>query len=109
MGNMAIPEEINGVKIPRERLIAYCKNNHIKKLAFFGSLLREDFNSGSDIDILVEFEEGHTPGLFDIVRMEEELSDLFKGKKVDLRTPNDLSRYFRKKVVRNAEVLYAGN
>jgi predicted nucleotidyltransferase len=106
---MALPEELNGVKIQKNKLIAYCKKNHIKKLAFFGSLLRESFNLESDIDILVEFEDEYIPGLFDLVRMEEELSSLFKGQKVDLRTPNDLSRYFRKKVIRNAEVLYAGS
>ena len=89
--------------------MVYCKKKHIKKLAFFGSFLRDDFNSESDIDILVEFEKEYIPGLFDLVRMEEELSTFFKGKNVDLRTPNDLSRYFRKKVINNAEVLYAGS
>lgn len=106
---MSLPEELNGIKIPKNKLIAYCKEKHIKKLAFFGSLLREDFNPESDIDILVEFEDEYIPGLFDLVRMEEELSTIFKGQKVDLRTPNDLSRYFRNKVVSNAEVLYAGS
>jgi len=106
---MALPEELNGVKIPKNKLMAYCKKNHIKKLAFFGSLLGDDFNPESDIDILIEFEEEYIPGLFDLVRMEEELSTLFNGQKVDLRTPNDLSRYFRNKVISNAEIIYAGN
>lgn len=102
-------EELNGIKIPKKRLIAYCKKHHIKKLAFFGSLLREDFTSKSDIDILVEFEKGHVPGFFNLIRMENDLSVIFKGHKVDIRTPNDLSRYFRKKVISNAVVLYAGS
>ena len=106
---MTLPKEHHGIKIPKQKLVAYCKKNHIKKLAFFGSFLRDDFRSESDIDILVEFERGHTPGFFDLVRMEEQLSRFFKGKEIDLRTPNDLSRYFREKVIRNAEVLYVGS
>lgn len=106
---MTIEEEQHGIKIPKQKLAAYCKKNHIKKLAFFGSFTRDDFNSDSDIDLLVEFEKGKTPGFFDLVRMEEQLSQFFKGREVDLRTQNDLSRYFRKKVVKNAEVLYAGS
>ena len=106
---MTLPKEHHGIKIPKQKLVAYCKKNHIKKLAFFGSFLRDDFRSESDIDILVEFERGHTPGFFDLVRMEEQLSRFFKGKEIDLRTPNDLSRYFREKVIRDAEVLYVGS
>lgn len=106
---MIFDKERHGIKIQKQKLIAYCKKNHIKKLAFFGSFIRDDFRSDSDIDILVEFEIGQTPGFFDIIRMEEQLSHFFHGKEVDLRTPNDLSRYFRKKVISNAEVLYAGS
>ena len=106
---MTLPNEQHGIKIPKQKLVAYCKKNHIKKLAFFGSFLRDNFRSESDIDILVEFERGHTPGFFDLVLMEEQLSRFFKGKEIDLRTPNDLSRYFREKVIRNAEVLYVGS
>lgn len=107
---MSSPREINGIEIPRDKLEAYCKRNHIKRLALYGSLLRSDFDpKKSDIDLLVEFDKTHIPGFFDIARMEEELSAIFKGKKVDLRTPNDLSRYFRSKVVSSAEVLYAGS
>ena len=102
-------EELNGIKIPKKKIIAYCKKHHIKKLAFFGSLLREDFTSSSDIDILVEFEKGHIPGFFNLIRMENDLSMMFKGHKVDIRTPKDLSRYFRKQVISNAVVLYAGS
>lgn len=106
---MTTPEKIHGIKIPKKQLESYCKKNHIKKLALFGSFLREDFSSDSDIDILVEFEKDHIPGFFDLLRMQEQLSHFFNDRKIDLRTPYDLSRYFRKKVIRNAEVLYAGS
>ena len=106
---MAIPDKQHGIKIPKQKIKAYCKKKHIKKLAFYGSFLRDDFHYDSDIDILIEFERGYTPGFFDLVKMEEKLSSFFKGREVDLRTPNDLSRYFRKKVIQNAEVLYAGS
>ena len=76
-------------------------------MAFFGSVLRADFGHESDIDVLVEFEPAHVPGLFGIARMERELSTLFDGRKVDLRTPEDLSRYFREDVLKEAEVQYA--
>ena len=76
-------------------------------MAFFGSVLRADFGPESDIDVLVEFEPAHVPGLFGIARMEHELSTLFGGRKVDLRTPEDLSRYFRDDVLKEAEVQYA--
>jgi uncharacterized protein len=99
----------HGIKIQKQKLAAYCKKNHIKKLAFFGSFIRDDFDSDSDIDILVEFEKGQTPGFFDLIRMEEQLSHFFHGKEVDLRTPNDLSRYFRDRVISNAEVIYAAS
>ncbi len=87
-------------------LESFCRKHDIKKLSLFGSALDERFNENSDIDFLVEFEKEHTPGLFALVQMEEELSFLFGGRKVDLRTPNDLSRYFRKNVLDAAEVVY---
>ncbi|HII94482.1 MAG TPA: nucleotidyltransferase [Candidatus Methanofastidiosum sp.] len=93
--------------ISNNKLSKFCKDNHIKKMSLFGSVLTENFNSESDIDILVEFEEGLTPGIFKILEMEEEISSLFEGRKVDLRTPNDISRYFRNQVIENSEVLYA--
>jgi hypothetical protein len=74
-------------------------------MSLFGSALRGELKLGSDIDILVEFDKNHMPGLFDISRMEIELSETI-GRKVDLRTPEDLSRYFRDEVVKNAEVHY---
>lgn len=93
--------------IPKERLAAFCREHGIRRLAIFGSALREDFDPNSDIDILVEFEQGRMPGLFGVARLERELSGVFDGRKVDLRTPEDLSRYFRKSVVAEAEVQYA--
>ena len=93
--------------VSQRQLTAFCRKHHIKKLSLFGSVLRDDFRPDSDIDVLVEFEQGYVPG-FGIVAMEDELSRLV-GRKVDLRTPNDLSRYFREQVIRDAEVLYAGD
>ena len=91
----------------KDRLAAFCRERHIRRLAIFGSALRSDFRSDSDIDLLVEFEPDHIPGLFGIARLERELSGLFAGHKVDLRTPEDLSRYFRQRVIEEAEVQYA--
>ncbi len=95
------------VEVPKEQLAAFCRERHIRRLAIFGSALRPDFGPNSDIDVLVEFEPDHIPGLFGIARMEQELSALFGGRKVDMRTKEDLSRYFRQRVVEEAEVQYA--
>lgn len=91
----------------REQIALFCRKRHIRRLAIFGSVLRPDFGTDSDIDLLVEFEPGHLPGLFGIARIERELSPLFEGRKIDLRTPEDLSRYFRRSVQEEAEVQYA--
>src|SRR5579872_6322488 len=95
------------VAIPAEVLAAYCQRHQIRRLALFGSVLRDDFRPDSDVDVLVEFEPGHTPGYFNLVDMEDELSTLLGGRKVDLRTAKELSRYFRDEVVASAEVQYA--
>lgn len=95
------------IEIPKEQLAAFCRGRHIRRLAVFGSALRPDFGPHSDIDLLVEFEPDHIPGLFGIARMEQELSALFGGCKVDMRTKEDLSRYFRQRVPEEAEVQYA--
>ncbi|MFW6304318.1 MAG: nucleotidyltransferase family protein [Candidatus Saliniplasma sp.] len=89
-----------------ERIIEFCKENHIKEISLFGSALRSDFTPDSDIDILVKFEGSHIPGYFDLIRMEEELSSILGQRKVDLRTPGDLSRYFRDSVMDDSEVIY---
>lgn len=92
------------INVSKEKLIMFCKKHHIKKLAFFGSVLRKDFRSDSDVDVLVEFEPGYTPGLA-FFSMEAELSHLL-GRKVDLNTPKSLSPYFRQEVLDEAEVRY---
>ncbi len=97
----------NHIILPKEQIADFCRRRHIRRLAIFGSALRSDFNESSDIDILVEFEPEHIPGLFGMARMERELSALLGGRKVDLRTPEDLSRYFRQEVLNEAEVQYA--
>ena len=94
------------IDIPRAEIADFCRRHHITRLSFFGSVLREDFRRESDIDVLVEFETNHVPGLIRLSGMEIELSETF-GQKVDLRTPEDLSRYFRQEVVESAEVIYA--
>ena len=92
-------------KMPMDKLIAFCKMNHIRRLSVFGSAIRGQLGPDSDVDLLVEFEQNHTPGLFSIVKMEMELA-LLLGRKVDLRTPEDLSQYFRDEVTRDAQVQY---
>jgi hypothetical protein len=89
----------------RARLAAFCRQHHIRRLALFGSVLRPDFGPESDVDVLVEFEPGHVPGLLGMARLERELSAIY-GRKVDLRTPEDLSRYFRQRVMEEAEAQY---
>jgi len=93
--------------ISRERLAAFCREHGILRLAIFGSALRDDFRPDSDVDVLVEFELDRIPSLLGITRLERELSPFFGGRKVDMRTPEDLSRYFRHSVIKAAEVQYA--
>jgi hypothetical protein len=93
--------------IAQEQLARFCRKRHIRRLALFGSTLRGTARPDSDIDLLVEFEPGQEPGLLELVSMEAELAAMLGGKRVDLRTPQDLSRYFREEVVRSAEVQYA--
>jgi predicted nucleotidyltransferase len=95
------------LSVPRERIAAFCRKHGIRRLAIFGSALRDDFRPDSDVDVLVEFQPDRIPGLLGVARLERELSPLFGGRKVDLRTPEDLSRYFRRGVVEEAEVQYA--
>jgi hypothetical protein len=96
----------HGITFPKEIIAEFCKRYHIRKLALFGSVLREDFRPDSDVDVLVEFEPGHTAGLLRMAALEMELSEVL-GRKVDLRTPAELSRYFRDEVTRTSEVQYA--
>jgi predicted nucleotidyltransferase len=90
----------------RSQLAEFCQRNHIRRLAFFGSVLREDFSPESDVDVLVEFEPGAKVGLLRMAALESELSQII-GQKADLRTAADLSRYFRDEVIAEAQVQYA--
>ncbi len=92
------------IDFPAEQIAEFCCRHHIRKLSLFGSVLRDDFASSSDVDVLVEFEKGKTPGLA-FFTMERELSELL-GRTVDLNTPDCLSRYFRAEVLAEAEPVY---
>jgi predicted nucleotidyltransferase len=92
------------VVIPKDKIAEFCRRHHICRLSVFGSALRDDFAPDSDVDVLIEFQAGYAPG-FAFFDMQDELSRLF-SKRVDLHTPNFLSRYFRDKVLKKAEVQY---
>jgi len=92
------------VAIPQARIAEFCRKHHVRRLALFGSVLRADFMPQSDVDVLVEFVAGHTPGL-SFFAMERELSEIL-GRKVDLNTPQFISAYYRDEVLNAAEVLY---
>ena len=89
-----------------QMLVAFCRAHGIRKLSLFGSMLKGTARPDSDIDLLVEFEPGRVPGLLGMASLEAELSTLLDGKAVDLRTADDLSRYFRDEVIRSAETRY---
>ena len=94
------------IAIPKEQIAEFCRKHHIRKLSLFGSVLRDDFRPDSDVDVLVEFDPDHIPGLIRFAGMELELSAMLSGRKVDLNTPKFLSRYFRDEVLKEAEVQY---
>ena len=94
------------INIPRGKLKKYCKKHGIRKLSLFGSVLRDDFKPESDVDVLVEFEAGRVVGFIRLAAMQIELSEIL-GRTVDMRTPAELSRYFREEVSDSAEVQYA--
>jgi hypothetical protein len=94
------------IDLPKREIEKFCKKHHIKTLSLFGSALRDDFTPESDVDVLVEFEPGQVVGFFRLSGIEIELSNIIK-RKVDLRTPAELSRYFRQEVLDTAEVQYA--
>jgi predicted nucleotidyltransferase len=91
--------------IYKKSIDRFCKKYHITKLAIFGSILTSNFTQSSDVDFLVQFEKDHSPSLFGLVDMESELSTII-GHKADLRTPNELSRYFRDEVTAQAKTIY---
>jgi predicted nucleotidyltransferase len=98
---------MSSLTFPQDRLAEVCGRYGIRRLSLFGSVLRGTDRPDSDVDLLVEFQPNRTPGLLGLARIELELSTLLGGRKVDLRTPEDLSRYFREDVKRAAEVQYA--
>lgn len=93
------------INIPKENIAVFCERNHIRRLYLFGSVLRKDFGPRSDVDVLVEFEPGTRVGLIRLSGMELELGDII-GRKVDLNTPGFLSKYYRDRILREAEVQY---
>jgi len=104
--NAIVPPKLK-IEIPKDKIADFCRRHHIRKLSLFGLVLRDDFRPESDIDVLVEFEPGHVPGLFRLASMEFELAEILGGgRKVDMNTPRSLSRYFRDRVVAQAQVQY---
>ena len=95
------------ISIPKWQIEAFCRRNHIRRLALFGSVLRDDFGPESDVDVLVEFEPDAHVGFFELFDMEQELSRMLGGRKVEISTPQSLSKYFRDEVLGEAEVQYA--
>ncbi len=93
------------ISVDREKIADFCRRHRIQRLALFGSVLRDDFRPDSDVDVLVEFEPGATAGFLRLAAMEFELTEII-GRRADLRTPAELSRYFRDEVLKEAEVQY---
>ncbi len=94
------------IELPREAIADICGRHHIRRLALFGSVLRGDFTPASDVDVLAWFEPNHVPGFMELVRIQNELSERI-GRRVDLQTPNSLSRHFREEVLGEAHEVYA--
>jgi len=97
---------MKGVVVSEVRIAEFCRRHGVSRLSLFGSILRDDFGPASDADMLVEFLPGRTPGMFAYAGMMLELSEII-GRRVDVRTPEDLSRYFRNSVIRGARLLRA--
>ena len=96
----------HGIDIPQDKIAAFCRRHAVKRLSLYGSVLHDDFRPDSDVDVLVEFLPGRTPGMFGFGQMILELGEIM-GREVDLRTPQDLSEYFRDDVLRKAKPLHA--
>jgi predicted nucleotidyltransferase len=97
---------VTDLSMDRRVIVGFCRRHHIRRLALFGSVLRPDFRPDSDVDALVEFEPNHVPGLA-FFAMQRELSEIL-GRKVDLNTPADLSRYYRQEILAEAETVFRG-
>lgn len=93
------------LRIDKKKIGLFCRKHHVVFLALFGSILTSHFSSSSDVDILVKFERNHIPNLLDLVDIESELSSIL-GRQVDLKTPNELSPYFREEVISKAMTIY---
>ena len=93
------------IPIPQEKIARFCQKNHIVTMSLFGSVLTDQFTPKSDVDFLVEFQTEHIPTFFDVVNMEEELSNII-GRPADLKTAKGLSRYFRNEVLAQAQIIY---
>lgn len=93
------------IPIPQNKIARFCQKNHIATMSLFGSVLTDQFNPASDVDFLVEFQPEHIPTMFDIVSMEEELSNIV-GRHADLKTAKGISRYFRDEVIAQAQMIY---
>jgi predicted nucleotidyltransferase len=93
------------IDIPPDRLAALCRRHRIQRLSLFGSVMRDDFGPSSDVDMLVEFEAGHSPG-WEIVDIEQEFSALFGGRKVDMVNPKYLNRHLKDRVLGEAVLQY---
>ncbi len=94
------------IRVPGEALSQFCTSHNINRLSFFGSVIRDDFRPDSDVDVLVEFVPGKEPGLFKLLEMQAELSQILDNRKVDLRTPQELNHLFRDEVIKEAENIY---
>ena len=95
---------VANIELPAHALAEFCRRHHVRRLALFGSVVRDDFRPDSDVDVLVEFDPAHIPGLA-FFTIQDELSNLL-GRRVDLNTPQCLSRYFRDEVLREAQIVY---
>lgn len=96
----------NNIVVSKSEIADFCQRNRIRKLSFFGSFLRDDFGPKSDVDVLVEFEPDARVGLFKLYDLEQELSKLLGGRRIDMNTPKSLSKHFRDEVLAEAEVVY---
>lgn len=97
----------DNIKYDREQIRAFCETHGVSRLSLFGSVLTDQFGPESDIDVLIDFLPDCVPGFFKLAALEADLTELFGHRKIDLRTPQDLSRHFRDEVLANAEVQYA--
>lgn len=106
MSVAAVMRKNRNLRAKSSEIADFCRRHHIRKLSFFGSILRNDFHPESDVDVLIEFVPGHTPGFFKLAGIERELSTLLGGREIDLGMPQDLNPYFRDEVIAAAEVQY---